>query len=293
VKIALTFLLLSVALIAVPWAEARETAVPTCAILDFSFPETNSGTFTFHWNLECSNPTGVAESADYQTTDGTATSPDDYIGFGGQLPVPPGLSVLPIEIDIVGDGDAEPNETFAIRFEDPEGVVVFSQPQSTVTIEDDDGYYAPCILLSETAVSVSGAFSTASTRQFAGPLERIQVTNCGQEDVGLRARGTNATGAAGTWELTSASSGGSVDSTCDLGTDVYRANLSIWNEQGGSNEGAVLTTQDADVIGPTGRVALPAAAARELSVEVELPCQGSTGSGQPMTMDVVLTAVTP
>jgi hypothetical protein len=36
---------------------------------------------------------------------------------------------------------------------------------------------------------------------------------------------------------------------------------------------------------------LDPAAEREMSIDVEMPCQGSAGLGQPMSMDVVLAAV--
>jgi hypothetical protein len=39
--------------------------------------------------------------------------------------------------------------------------------------------------------------------------------------------------------------------------------------------------------------ALDTAEEQEFSPSVELPCEGSSGLGQPMTMDVVLTAVAP
>ena len=298
-------------LLVVPFAGAQ-AAQPTCTILDLDFTETDSAV-SHPWNLHCSNPTGTAESATFQAVADTATSPGDFIGFGGTLPVPPGLSTLPILIDVVGDDAGEPTEYFEIRFEDPEGVVQFrdsfdagEKAASRITVDDDDGFTvtsvsrsfsegdfgsnvaeveltlsdpvdwpfdvnfytqdgtatagadyeatnetltfapgevsklasitvlgdeedetdeyvflglgieglatlqsggltivddddggtSPCITLSETAESRSAPFSSASRREFAGPEERIQLTNCGDADVVLRVRGTDATGAA-------------------------------------------------------------------------------------------------
>ena len=399
------------AVVLVPFAGAQAAAQPTCTILDFTFTETDGASSTHAWNLRCSNPTGAAESATFATVDATAKGPADYIPLGGTLPVPPGVSTLPILFDVVGDDTPEPTEAFALQFEDPEGVVQFRDGDDTgdkafavITIDDDDGFTVtsvsssapegnvgssvaevevtlnepvdrpfevlfytsdvgatagsdyeavnvrlgfepgevsklvpitilgdqvdepdeavflglgieglgtlvsggltivddddpggggPCIMLSDTSIEVSGPFSTPSNRGFAGPLDRIELTNCGEREVGLRARGTHATGAGASWELTNVSSGGSIDSTCELGTDLFRGSLMLWNDQGGSNEGAALTTQDEDVIGPSGNIYLEVGAPRELAIQVELPCQGSDGAGQPMSMDVVLTAVEP
>ena len=398
-------------LLVVPLAGAQ-AAQPTCTILDLDFTETDA-TVSHPWNLQCANPTETAESATFQAFQGTAKSPGDFIAFGGTLPVPPGLSTLPILIDIVGDDTGEPTDRFEIRFEDPEGVIQFrdrfdtgEQAISYATIDDDDGFTVtslsrsvpegdvgssvaeievtlsdpvdrpfdvlfytqdgtatagsdyeetretltfapgavsrltsitilgdeedetdeyvflglgiegtgtlqsgglnildddeggggtgPCITISETAVSVSGPPSTASTRGFAGPLPRLTMTNCGDSATSIDVRGTHATGSGATWELTNASSGGAVDSTCELGTDLYRADVTVWLS-GGGGIGTPLTTSARPLLGPDGTTPLEIdpADSREISPQIELPCEGSAGLQQPMTMNVVLTAVEP
>jgi hypothetical protein len=284
----LSLILVGLALAAIRSA-AAQPAGPTCSVFDQTVSEGNAEAA---FVLDCDNPTPLTEVITWATSDGTATAPDDYQGVTEQRVVVPGSSDQELLVGVTNDADPEPNETFLITLSDADGAVVFDRPQATGTIHDDDSQQAgPCINLSETATSVSAPFSTALRREFAGPGDRIELTNCGNVDVVLRVRGTDATGAAGTWALTDASSGGPIDSTCELGTDLYRGSLQIWNEQGGSNEGATLTTQGADVEGPAGRVVLPGTTAREMSIDVEMPCQGSAGLGQPMSMDVVITAI--
>jgi hypothetical protein len=120
------------------------------------------------------------------------------------------------------------------------------------------------------------------------------MANCGGADVNVLARGTNATGSGATWELTNRSSGGPIDSICELGLDLFRANLTLWNPQGGG-VGTPLTTEDGVLLGLNGLdpFVLGSVSGQEFSADVELPCEGSSGIGQPMTMDVVLTAVAP
>ena len=403
--------LAAVALLAVPFAGAQ-AAQPTCTIVDFTFTETDGGTVSHPWNLACSNPTAVTESATFQTFDATARGPADYIPFGGTISVPQGLSTRPILIDVVGDDVPEPTEVFAIRFEDPEGVIRFEdatgsveKTSSAITIEDDDGFTVtsvsrsapegdsgssavdvevrlnepvdrpfdvtfytqdisatagvdyeetnvtltfqpgdtsklapvtilgdtedesdetvflglgiegtgtlrsgaltivdddggasgPCIVLSESSVLVHGAvFSTPTRRGIYGSDPHLTVTNCGTFDVNLEARGTDAAGTGATWELTDASSGGAIDSTCELGLDIFRADLTLWNLPGGvPGIGTPLTTEDRTLVGADGTqpFVLAPDAVQELSPDVETPCTGSSGAGQPMTMDVVLTAI--
>ena len=174
------------------------------------------------------------------------------------------------------------------------GTIAAGETRTCTVTNDDEPPPGPCILLSDTAVGVSGTMSTPSTRRFAGPLPRLTVTNCGGSDVNLRARGTNATGPSGTWQLTNASSGGAVDSTCELGLDIFRAGVTLWNSQGGGF-GTPLTTSDTTVIGEdlATPFLLAAAAAQEFSPSVEMPCAGSVSLGEPMTMVMTLTAVAP
>jgi hypothetical protein len=249
-----------------------------------------------HFSINCTNPTPAGEQINYATSDQTATAPDDYVATSGELDVPAGSSGQGIVVDVVDDTDAEEEETFLVTLSNPDGVVTFDR-QATGTIQDNDDGPGPCVLLSETAVSVSGPASTLTQRGMAGPLPRITMTNCGGSTAAFDVRGTNATGAGATWELTNASSGGPVDSLCELGTDLFRADLTVWLSDGGGI-GTILTETATTLLdrdsstSPTEKpLTLDPAAEREISPQVELPCEGSSGLDQPMTMDVVLTAI--
>jgi len=290
VKARVLALLIVAVSLATVGAAAAQPASPTCSVFDQVVVEGNANVAFL---VACTNPTPVTERIDFATSDATATDPEDYNGGIWELLVLPGSTDQEVVVDIADDVIPEPEETFLVSLSDPDGVVAFGRQQATGTIQDDDEQQpGPCITLSKTALSGSAPFSTALRREFAvaGLEDRIQLTSCSEDDLGLQVRGTDATGSAGTWALTDASSGGPIDSTCELGTDLYRGSMVIWNDQGGSNEGATLTTQDVEVEGPTGPFVLLAATAREMSIQVEMPCQGSVGLDQPMSMEVVITA---
>jgi Tol biopolymer transport system component len=147
----------------------------------------------------------------------------------------------------------------------------------------------PCIVLSRTSVAISGTASTPSTRRRA-ESEHLTVTNCGDSAVHLNARATDATGSAGTWQLTTDSGGGSV---CGVGVNVFRADVSLWLTGGQAT--TPLSTSNAPLVGTDGATpfTLAAAADQELSAGVDLPCVGSVGLGDPMTTNVTLTAIAP
>jgi Tol biopolymer transport system component len=147
----------------------------------------------------------------------------------------------------------------------------------------------PCIVLSKTSVAISGTASTPSTRRGADS-DHLTITNCGDSAVHLNARGTDATGAAGTWQLTNDSGSGSV---CGVGVNVFRADVTLWLT--GGQAATSLSTANTPLVGADGTTpfALGAAADQELSAGVDLPCVGSVGLGDPMTTNVTLTAVAP
>ena len=399
----------ALAVMLVPMAGAQAAAAPTCTIADQTVLENDGATQLYTWNLECTNPTGVEETATFQTVAATAKASSDYVALGATLTVPPGLSTRPIPLDVIGGDVPEPTESYAIRFEDPEGVVQFRDADgaektiAVITIEDDDGFtvtsvsrsaqegdvgssvaevevtlnepvdrpfevlfytgdvgatagsdyeavnvrlsFAPgevsklvpitilgdeedepdeavflglgiegiatlqsggltivdddgggagtCLLLSEDSIDQSGPASTPSRRGFAGPGVRITMTNCGDSAVEVDVRGTSATGAGATWQLTDASSGGALDSTCELGPNLFRGVVTLWLP-GGGGIGPSLTTQGARLMNPDETPATFAPAVeREITPQIELPCESSAGIGQPMTLDITLTAIAP
>jgi hypothetical protein len=295
VRLALFSLILVGLALAAIRSAAAQPAGPTCSVFDQTVSE---GDAEAAFVLDCDNPTPLNEVITWATSDGTATAPDDYQGATEERVVVPGPSEQELFVGVTNDADPEPDETFLITLSDADGVVVFDRPQATGTIRDDDSQQTgPCITLSETATSFSAPFSTASRREFAGPGDRIELRNCGSSIVGIEARGTDATGAGATWELINASSAGPIDSLCELGLDLFRAVLSVWLSDGGGI-GTPLTETPTPLLdrdsstSPTEKLlTLDPAAEREMSIDVEMPCQGSAGLGQPMSMDVVLAAV--
>jgi hypothetical protein len=264
---------------------------PLCSIDDASFPEGDGGPTLHQLQAECDEPLTQDLHLQIATSDGTASDGQDYVGITGAASVAAGETTWAPEVQILGDTASEPDETFTYTVSDPAGTVLFLKNTATITITDDDTpATGPCITLSETSVSVEGTASTPSNRAVYGTNpDRLTVTNCGTEPVHLAARGSDATGTAGSWQLLDQGDG----STCELGPNVFRASFALLLSGGGVGIG--LTTQDRllpDADGSTP-FTLAAGAAQDASPNIEMPCVGSDGIGQPMTTNVTLTAVAP
>ncbi|PYS63737.1 MAG: hypothetical protein DMF74_09040 [Acidobacteria bacterium] len=100
--------------------------------------EGNSGTKTFSFPVNLSNPSVQTLTVDYTTADGTATAGSDYVATSGTLTFPPGTTTTSINVTINGDSVLEPDETFFIRLSNATNASFISVSQATITIANDD-----------------------------------------------------------------------------------------------------------------------------------------------------------
>lgn len=265
----------------------------TCTVPDLSLAEGTSRTPQGHpFQIACDALITDDLSFRVATADGTATAGDDYLAIDGPGSLLAGQSTINAILYVVGDTRDEPDETFTYSATDLAGEVIFVTGTITI-LDDDEPGSAPCVLLSETSLGVTGTASTPTTRGLS-TSPRFTVENCSSAAIGLDVRGTDATGPAASWELTNLSSGGPIDSICELGLDLYRAAVNVEGGAGGA-VGTSLTTTATPLLGLDGvtPLALDPAATQELSPQIELPCEGSSGLGDDMSMQITFTAVAP
>ena len=169
----------------------------------------------------------------------------------------------------------------------------------TCTIGNDDEAApppsGPCIVLSETTVDVPGIAATPAQSRVTRH-EGLTVTNCGTTDVNVEARATDATGSSGTWQLTEYPRGSPIENLCELGPDLFSAAFGLTARGNGEEGGVYLTTLDQVLVDPADEVTpfvFPAAAVADAWLQVAMPCVGSVGLGDPMNMDITLTATAP
>ena len=76
-------------------------------------------------------------SVDYATADGTASAGSDYRATSGTLTIAAGNTSGTIAVDILGDNDQEPDETFALQLSNPSNATLGTN-RADITITDDD-----------------------------------------------------------------------------------------------------------------------------------------------------------
>ena len=115
----------------------NDDALPSASIADVSVAEGASGTTPANFTVSLSNPSAFSATVHWTTADGTATAGSDYTAGSGTLTFDPGVTSMPVSVDVTGDTAYEPDETFSVTLSSPTGSTV-GTPSATGTITNDD-----------------------------------------------------------------------------------------------------------------------------------------------------------
>jgi hypothetical protein len=109
----------------------------TLRISDASQPEGNSGTSLMPFTVTLDNASAVPVSVHFQTVNGSATAPSDYVAASGTFTFAPGVTSRTVNIAIKGDTTVEPNENFLVTLSSPTNGVI-ADANGVGTIVNDD-----------------------------------------------------------------------------------------------------------------------------------------------------------
>ena len=152
--------------------------LPSVSISDVSVVEGNSGTTPASFTLSLSAPSGKTVSVSWKTDQGTATSGVDYAFVNSStVTFQAGQTSKTISVNVKGDTDPEPDETFLVTLFNPSDLTV-AKAQGTGTIINDDGA-APAGTLQFSAptysVNENGAQATIAVKRTGGSNGAISV----------------------------------------------------------------------------------------------------------------------
>ena len=85
-----------------------------------------------------SGPISGAASVQYETSGGSATEGQDYEGQSGTLNFSAGDDFEWIDVPLVDNGTAEPDETFTLTLSSPAGSALIEPSSATITIQDEE-----------------------------------------------------------------------------------------------------------------------------------------------------------
>ncbi|MDF1664351.1 MAG: glycosyl hydrolase family 18 protein [Planctomycetota bacterium] len=123
------------------------TPTPALAVLTLSAPspmnEGNSGNSVFRWTLNLSQSASSLVTVDFQSKDGSASAPSDYVQLQGQMSFQPGEVTKTIDVLVNGDTNAEPDETFSVELSNVRNATLSNNSVSCTILNDDPATSPP------------------------------------------------------------------------------------------------------------------------------------------------------
>jgi hypothetical protein len=115
-----------------------DDGVRSLSVADASVVEGDIGSTFVLFEATLDPPSPTAVTVDYVTENGSAAAGTDYAASSGTVSFGPGETSTVIQIGVFGDVTPEPDETFLVRLQNPQGAVV-DDGEGTGTIVNDDG----------------------------------------------------------------------------------------------------------------------------------------------------------
>jgi len=142
---------------------------PLLSVSDTSVTEGNGGSTNASFLVSLSSPSAATVSVSYSTADNTALAGSDYTATSGSLSFSPGATgSQTVNVPVLGDVLAEPNERFWLVLSNPANALS-SDFYGAGTILDDDGGTFSLIELTH------GFEATADLRAQPGPVADLDL----------------------------------------------------------------------------------------------------------------------
>jgi len=163
---------------------------------DVTVTEGDSGTKPANFVVTLSPANALPVQVNYATADGTATAGSDYIAVSGTLTFNPGETSKTVTVNVLGDTNDEPDETFTLNLSNGSNADIID-PQGTATIVDDDGRSSLTVDDASVVEGDSGTKAMAFTVRLSPAAAQIVRVDYATAD-GTAVAGSDYTAASGT-----------------------------------------------------------------------------------------------
>lgn len=143
-------------------------APPVLSVSNVTANEGNTGTTAFAFTVSLTGGSSQPVTVFYSTANGTAVAPGDYSSVQqGTITFEAGETAKQVTIQVVGDFNNEPNETFSLVLSGPVGATI-GDGEGLATIVNDDVGGAFRFTSAEYSVGESGSFITITVQRTGG-----------------------------------------------------------------------------------------------------------------------------
>ena len=164
----------------------------------------------------------------YATANGTATSGSDYVAASGVLTFAPGMTSVAIPITVIGDTNAEADETVLVTLSGATNVTI-ADSQGVLTITNDD---LPQLTINNSSVTEPSSGSATATFTITLTSPNAQTVSVGYATAnGTATSGTDYTATSGTLTFSPGTTTRSINVTAlgdllDEANETFAVNLS-------------------------------------------------------------------
>ena len=148
-----------------PPADDVSPPTPTLQVSNIQIVEGDSEFATATVNITLSVSSDKTVSVNYETEDGSAVAPGDYTSSDGTVTFPAGETSQSFTVEIVSDMESELDESFNIKFSNPQNATLATETIA-VLIENDDVVVTLPVLQIDNNVSVTEGDSGITTAVF-------------------------------------------------------------------------------------------------------------------------------
>ncbi len=258
-------------------------------ISDATVVEGNSGTSQVTLTITLSQAVAETVTVQWTTGPGTALAGSDFTAKSGTVTFLSGETSKMIEIDVLGDTVAEPDETFNVTLSNPTGGATIGDGLGVITITNDDAL--PSVSVSATNGG-EGAGSVVVTFTRSGSTAAALVVKVARSGTSVGGDVTGPTATGGTWDgatlLTFADGWATVTLTFGIVDDalvegdetlVFTIDPNVGVYAIGSPASATATIVDNDAATPQVTVTATGGAEGGAPVTVTFNRTGSTAAG--------------
>jgi uncharacterized protein (TIGR03118 family) len=152
---------------------------PSISINDVSVVEGNAGVTNAVFTVSQSSTSALTTSVNFNTLDGTATSPSDYTANFGSINFAPGEMSKTITVQVKGDTTLEPDETFFVILSDPANATIADGQGVGTILNDDSATPGSSVQFQPATYTVSegvGSFVVTVTRSDTTSVATVDFT---------------------------------------------------------------------------------------------------------------------
>ncbi|HEY2840404.1 MAG TPA: Calx-beta domain-containing protein [Pirellulales bacterium] len=181
--------------------------------------EGDSGNTPYTYNVTLSGPSGQSVTVDYATADGTGgVAGTDYVPISGTLTFDPGVTTLPITVNVIGNKIDQDDRAFSVNLSNPHQTSIVDG-QALTTIQDDDA--SPVLSIGDESIleGQSGSKTLTFTATLSQPSARTVTVDYTTAD-GSATAGSDYETKSGTLTFIAGSTSQTIDVQIDGDTDT-------------------------------------------------------------------------